>query len=207
MKNIIECLGQAEIRTPKVFLINSHRADQFDFKKMQMSFVETVSDLKRDAMILSLTDHSEDILEKKVEVLRKQIPDAAKSVASFAKHETGEMPKLRPLMEISCLYANQLGISTSSLQIISKNFKKDVSELKAIVNMKIPAILASERNFAKYCTIYGIFLEGTETDEKNAYQHFQIKCESVLKCMLEMCKDESKKLQTKIAIWSHEDTK
>ncbi|KAH3699840.1 hypothetical protein DPMN_074802 [Dreissena polymorpha] len=202
--DIIYNLGKGGIKDARVFLINSHRTDTFDFEKLQMSFIQTVSDLKRDAMILSLTTHSKEILERKVDVLRKHIPTIAHSAglaASLSKTESDERPEITLLLNEARLYAIQLGINIESLNTVAKNFRMDVSVIKKAVNMQSPALLSSERSFLQYYKTFDDCYRQSpdKISSGDLGRNVQSQCKTVLKNILDMCISESNKLHLQIA--------
>ncbi|XP_052237081.1 uncharacterized protein LOC127848565 isoform X2 [Dreissena polymorpha] len=69
----MENLIKENIKDARIFLVNSHRTNEFDFGKLQSMLIEKVSSLKRDAMILSLSSVSNDVVAEKIRVLEGRI--------------------------------------------------------------------------------------------------------------------------------------
>jgi len=56
-----------------IFLVSNREPDKFDFNKLTMRMVNDVSDLKRSAFVLTMSNLSSEMLEKKKEHLQKRI--------------------------------------------------------------------------------------------------------------------------------------
>ncbi|KAH3888998.1 hypothetical protein DPMN_013044 [Dreissena polymorpha] len=205
-------LTAAGIKLVKMFLINSHRPETFEFGKLQTMLIEKVSALKRDAMILSLSSVSNNVVAEKIRVLERRIGAVSVTGAIAAiksERQKGQRLELDVLMTEVLLYKRQLGIDAHAISVFAKMLKKQEEELYMKLNMHSHAILKTSFAFAKFYDQYDKFrpsafhsfpLFGRISKVRN----YQRQCSMVLKCLLKMCSSECHRLQTNLAIWLNE---
>ncbi|KAH3726319.1 hypothetical protein DPMN_052180 [Dreissena polymorpha] len=211
-EDCLENLKKGGIKDPKVFVINSHKTETFEFHKLNVTLIKTVSDLKRDAMTLCIATLSEDILIKKVEVLSKRISKISNNAAlraAFSNRENNQNRELKILMNEAILYTRHFGVSTESLNLVAKKFRKDMSELKNTIHVQSAGILESETSFEKYYERFEEKYNSSIVDRipvigpQRKFRKVQRQSAAVLKSILNMCKSENQRLQTQIALWTN----
>ncbi|KAH3727216.1 hypothetical protein DPMN_053145 [Dreissena polymorpha] len=205
-QNCRDNLVQANIRNPHIFMVNNHETDKFEFGKFVNMLLLKVSFLKRDALVLSITSFTKDVVAAKVKICQERIGKVSKVAAIAAIHSRQINKRYQDtiLKEEVLLYTRQLGIDAESLEIVAQRFKKDREEIYTALNSTTHVILRNfEQHYAQYDKVvpskwHGLPLFGRRVELK-AYQK---QCISFLQSLLNTCVKENNTLQTKIAIWS-----
>ncbi|KAH3726377.1 hypothetical protein DPMN_052239 [Dreissena polymorpha] len=125
-------LMKGNIVNPRIFFVNNHSTDAYEFDKFANALVHKMNGLKRDAIVLSLTSLTEEIVEAKVETLKIRLNYVSRRAAMAAVHsnrEAGERKECIILKDEITFYKQQLGIDTRSLEIVAKRFKLDIEEV------------------------------------------------------------------------------
>ncbi|KAH3888993.1 hypothetical protein DPMN_013039 [Dreissena polymorpha] len=110
----MENLIKENIKDARIFLVNSHRTNEFDFGKLQSMLIEKVSSLKRDAMILSLSSVSNDVVAEKIRVLEGRIAQVSLAGAFAA------IRLLRKLLNIVSLEEKEASPSKISSLLLKR---------------------------------------------------------------------------------------
>ena len=126
-----------------VFLIDSHKLQQFDFCRLEKCLINTIPDLKQEksTLILSLQARNKELIKCKAEAFRSEIY----KVAFLSTVSTGEMAKIslygesveidiQRVREHVELYHTQLGLDTVSLKRLAQDTSTDYQQLRAIAN-------------------------------------------------------------------------
>jgi len=118
------------------FLIDNHKRNLYDFDLLEQRIIEDLPSLKRAAFILSVSTLSEDMVKKKVEVLRGEIWKTALLSGTIA---IVPIPGLSLLVDIGMIvernkfYFKQLGLDEESLRQTARIMGCDVQQLTQIV--------------------------------------------------------------------------
>jgi len=134
-EDIREKLGDM-YRENGAFLIDNHKRKLYDFDLLEKRISEDLPSLKRAAFILSVSTLSEDMVTKKVEVLRSEIWKTALLSGTIA---IVPIPGLSLLVDIGMIvernkfYFMQLGLDEDSLKQTARVMSCDVAELTQIV--------------------------------------------------------------------------
>jgi len=132
-----EVRTEMHVKLPKsseIFLIDNHHSDMYGFSDLEKCITERLSGLKGQALVLSASCTSKDILERKVAELSKNIMHQAIYVAVF-----GTMPWMSAytdemvLRETALDYVKQLGLDVESLKKMSTH-KVMLNDLKRKVD-------------------------------------------------------------------------
>ncbi|KAH3888990.1 hypothetical protein DPMN_013036 [Dreissena polymorpha] len=119
-------LADEGIQNPSLFLIDSYRTDTFDFGELSSALIKKATELKREAMILSLLSSSNDVIWEKRRVMEKRIRDVAVGAAMTAviseRHE-GCRKEIDLLLEEAIFYTRQFGIDTQSISVLAQMLK------------------------------------------------------------------------------------
>jgi len=124
-----------------VFLIDNHQRSKYDFDELEQTIIENLPDLKRQAMILSLSAFTASMIAIKVAELRKRgwyvaissaivaaVPIPGVSVAFDAVILTRELK----------FYYQQLGLDDDSLKQRAQLMSVDYGSLKEVVRQEFP---------------------------------------------------------------------
>ncbi|KAH3726378.1 interferon-inducible GTPase 1-like isoform X2 [Dreissena polymorpha] len=116
------------ITDQNIFLVNNHKASEFEFGQFTEKIVIQVSSLKQNAFILSLDIQTAEIVPFKIKLLQKRIAkvskQAAKAVVNIRKITTTISENDILNKEIH-MYMQQLGINKQSVDKMAKMY--DVS--------------------------------------------------------------------------------
>ncbi|KAH3726344.1 hypothetical protein DPMN_052206 [Dreissena polymorpha] len=199
-------LQKANIENPRIFLVNSHDVNVFDFGKLSSMLIDKVKLEKRAALVLSLSVVSNEVVNEKIEQLKHRIGHTSKCAAMAAinsnrvQNERLEIDILRKEVKF---YKYQLGIDSNSLTILSSRLNIDIEDLYLKMNSQSHAILQGfEFFYSRYDKIgskRGSIIPFIRT------RKYQRQCGRVLKSMLDICIKENQSLQTNLAIMSQEE--
>nr|XP_005313970.1 interferon-inducible GTPase 5-like [Chrysemys picta bellii] len=135
-ENCIKGLGEAEVTSPRVFLVSRGDLGKYDFPKFQEVLVDELPGHKRRALLRSLSNVSKEILEKKREQLQAQI--GMKSLASCAVAAV-PIPGLTIVCDIAILetslkeFCRDFGLNENALAALARQANKPIAELKAVI--------------------------------------------------------------------------
>ncbi|KAH3726391.1 hypothetical protein DPMN_052253 [Dreissena polymorpha] len=207
-KNCHDNLMEDDIVNPSVFMINNHNTHTFDFERLANTLVYKVNALKRDALVLSISPFTEEIVAAKVDALKRRFNDVSKCAAVAAvnsKREKGERSEIDILKEEMLMYKRQLGIDAQSLNVVASKFEIDIEEIYVSLNSETHAIL---RKFDEYYAMHNkdvpsVFCGLPVLGIIVKLREYQGQCISFLKKLLQKCIKENETLQRKILEWSH----
>ncbi|XP_050786288.1 uncharacterized protein LOC127038011 [Gopherus flavomarginatus] len=143
----VEKLRSEGVNSPQVFLISRWEFDQYDSPQLQETLANELDSHKRHIFLLALPNISRPILDKKKEALRNQIwKRALKSCAIAAV----PIPHLSVSCDVDILvesmteYCKVFGLDEESLDRLSKQVKKPVSQLKGVIKTPLAKELSRE---------------------------------------------------------------
>lgn len=117
-----------------VFLISNYHTDKWDFEKLAKYLVDNSETLKKEALILTLTITSNELLKVKIETLESRIwAIAALSGLGGAVSIPGVSAALDAglIAHELCFYRKQLGIADKILEKKANEMKMGIATLKA----------------------------------------------------------------------------
>jgi len=140
------CLKDCGCAKTSVFLVDSYKPQKFDFVQLEQSLNRDFPEMKRSAMILSMSAYSREMVRMKVEELRSRIWKVATASGAVA---AAPVPGLSIVFDACAvkaeaeLYFTQLGLDDISLRNHAAMTSTDYHQLKAIVNRTCgPAFLS-----------------------------------------------------------------
>lgn len=146
--NIEQNLGD-QYQSNRVFLIDNHHRKKYDFEALEVRLIEDFPSMKREALILSMSTFSKEMVQRKVKVLRDGIWATAMLSACVA---TVPVPGLSIIADLglvlaqSMIYFRQLGLDQESLKKTATIMKCDVALLSEIVS----------KDWQRWLTVQGI---------------------------------------------------
>jgi len=142
-------LGDLYSKGDGVFLIDNYNRGQYDFNRLEQRISDDFPSLKRDAFVLSVGALSEEMVKKKVEVLRRTIWTAAISSGALAAVPVpflSSMVDLGVILGLNMVFFEALGLDNKSLERTARIMSCDAAELKTIVGV----------SFLRYCSAIGL---------------------------------------------------
>ncbi|KAH3727243.1 hypothetical protein DPMN_053173 [Dreissena polymorpha] len=143
-------LNEAGIKNFYTFMINSNNPNDFEFGKLVDMFIMKVSAMKRDALVLSQTVLTNEVVESKIDVLKKRMKDVAYRaavVAATSNREKGEYLEVKILKIELREYQCQLGIDKRSLERVADFLKCNSESVRDELNSKSDECLGNFREF------------------------------------------------------------
>ena len=150
-KNAEEHLMEHGCEQTPVFLVDSYKPHMFDFQQLEQKLIEEFPELKRSAMILSMSAYSREMIEMKVKELRPRIwKVAAASAAVAATPAPGVIVNLQAdaVKAEADFYFAQLSLGDNSLRSYAAMTLTDYHQLKAIVDRTCGAAFLSIQGIA-----------------------------------------------------------
>ncbi|XP_078066443.1 interferon-inducible GTPase 5-like [Mustelus asterias] len=152
-------LEKAGISSPNVFLVSNFEINEFDFQKLNKTLAGNLSDIKKQAFMLSLPNTTLEIIEKKRVVLKKRVWMLA-TLSGFVG--TVPVPGLSCACDTGILipaiigFRQYLGLDDASLQRLANMAGKPVEDLKAVV--KTPLVGEIDKTFVIKMLLGGTFI-------------------------------------------------
>ncbi|XP_052786619.1 T-cell-specific guanine nucleotide triphosphate-binding protein 2-like isoform X2 [Mya arenaria] len=128
--------GGIHLKNVYIALIDNYERQDYDFEELLLKLVEKAPELKKEALIYSLSERSRGIIQMKAKFLKGRMGGIAiyASLFSLMSHENRE--EVMKLMFHECsLYQQQLGINTASLEIDALQLKVDKDEIVKEIKM------------------------------------------------------------------------
>ncbi len=125
-------------RKNAIFLISTKLKDirRWDFPALYKKLIESIPEIKREALILSLQCNSKEIINKKCEILRSRAWRVAALSAMFGAIPVpgvGFIFNLSIIEEEIVEYKKQLGLDNQTLKNLAEHYKVDEGKLIAMV--------------------------------------------------------------------------
>ncbi|XP_052777489.1 T-cell-specific guanine nucleotide triphosphate-binding protein 2-like isoform X2 [Mya arenaria] len=197
-------LLKGEISNADIYLVDNHDTAAFDFGTIFSKLIQKVSRIKREAMIMSLTGVTNEVVQRELAILKSRISLVSKTAAVaavFANTGTNKYPaEIDVLLKECRFYRSQLGLNLESLQIIANRLEIDFEKLLAKLAMKSHIYVDSEDRFAMYYRVvkkiepklwHTLPIIGDMLKVK-AYQK---QCAFLMKSFLDICAKETHDLQ------------
>ncbi|WAR22802.1 IIGP5-like protein [Mya arenaria] len=141
-------LEKGEIFNANIYLVDNLDTAAFDFDTIISKLIQKVSSLKREAMIMSLSGVTNEVVQKKLAILKSRISLVSKTAAVtavFAKSDANKYPaEIEVLLEECRFYRSQLGLNLESLKIIAKRLDIEFEELLVKLSMQSYIYVDSE---------------------------------------------------------------
>nr|XP_060639873.1 interferon-inducible GTPase 5-like isoform X1 [Anolis sagrei ordinatus] len=135
-ENCQECLRKEGVDAPQVFLLSSWELSKYDFMLLEKTLERELPNHKRHAFLLALPNISLEILQKKKEVLQKQIWKLATISCGVA---AVPIPGLSVTCDIALLvkslstYRKNFGLDEEALIKLAEKVDKPVEEIKEAI--------------------------------------------------------------------------
>ncbi len=142
-------LEEGGLGAENIFLIGGklRNIGKWDFPDLSKKLIESIPEIKREPLILSLQCNSKEIINKKCEVLRRRIWKVA---GLSALGGAVPLPGVSVAVDTGLLiheikeYTHQLGLDNKTLKSLSERYRVDVNRLIAIVGLaSIPRAVAA----------------------------------------------------------------
>jgi len=144
--NLVSHLKKSGCERTPVFLVDSYKPQKFDFEQLEQNLNRDFPEMKRSAMILSMSAYSRQMVRMKVAELRSRIWKVATASAAVA---SSPVPGLSIVFDAYAVkseaefYFTQLGLDDNSLRNHAAMTLTDYNQLKAIVSRTCgPAFLS-----------------------------------------------------------------
>ncbi|XP_052777359.1 T-cell-specific guanine nucleotide triphosphate-binding protein 2-like [Mya arenaria] len=202
--NIKLNLQKGKISNANMYLIDNNDTKAFDFDTIVRKLIQKVSVLKREAMIMSLSGFTNEIVQNKLTILQsriKVVSKAAAVAAVFAKADTKMYSsEIDMLLEECRFYRSQLGLNLDSLQIIAKRLEIDPEEMIMKLSMQSYIYVDCEDRFSKHYTCFkkvepSIWHSMPLLGKRFKFRAYRKQCAVFLKTFLDMCAKETHDLQ------------
>ena len=145
-ENTEEHLMEHDCEKTPVFLVDSYKPHRFDFEQLEQKLIGEFPELKRSAMILSMSAYNRELIEMKVKELRFRIWKMATASAAVAAIPVPGVSIVFDAFAVKAeaeFYFTQLGLDEKSLRNQAAITLTDYKELKAIVDRTCgPAFLS-----------------------------------------------------------------
>jgi len=201
-------LKEIGIEDHTVFLIDSHKCNAFDYKKLVKKIVFKANILKKESLILSLAGITDGVIDMKLGKLTKRINDIAKlaGMAGACIDRKGSIyPAEVEIMfkEVSA-YREQLGLDLRELKTVAEHLDENMDMLLKRNNLKSYEYGASKEKFACFYRQYDRFQKTLWHSVPMAgmqwkLAEYQTQCEITLKAFLDICADDIRNLQKEIS--------
>ncbi len=138
-----------------IFLISGklRNIGKWDFPDLSKKLIESIPEIKRGALILSLQCNSKEIINKKCEVLQSRIWQVAALSAicgAVPVPPIGLICNLKIIVEEITEYKRQLGLDNKTLKNLAEQYRVDEGKLIAIVALEnIPGAVLAALGFVK----------------------------------------------------------
>jgi predicted GTPase len=106
-----QCLQKCGIQKPKVFLIDNYVTRKFDFGKLNTELLSSCDELKKDALALSLSAVTRELIDEKKRVLTERIDKVALDI-TMTSDEDEQKKKFQSELNF---YLKQLNVDASTL--------------------------------------------------------------------------------------------
>ncbi|XP_052775807.1 T-cell-specific guanine nucleotide triphosphate-binding protein 2-like [Mya arenaria] len=201
-------LEKGKIFKAHIYLVDNYDKEAFDFATIVSKLIQKVSRLKREAMIMSLSGITNEVVQKKLAILKSRISMVSKTAAVaavFAKSDTKYPAEIEVLLEECRFYRSQLGLNLESLQIIANRIEIDIEELLVKLSIQSYIYVDCDDKFAMYYS-------GFEKIEPNLWHSlplignmlkvraYQKQCAFLMKSFLDVCAKETLDLQKHMAM-------
>ncbi|XP_052816090.1 T-cell-specific guanine nucleotide triphosphate-binding protein 2-like isoform X2 [Mya arenaria] len=151
--NIVKEFLSEDIRETNIYLLSGQDDSRFDFKLLVSTLLRETPELKRCAMIFSVSPLSNDIITAKVEELKARIyiqALAASIGATIPIPGAGILVQVALLYEEADFYREQLGTDEDSLNKIAERLQCPVEDLQIKLDMKMHIILRTKTAFLSF---------------------------------------------------------
>ncbi|KAJ1186595.1 hypothetical protein NDU88_003376 [Pleurodeles waltl] len=135
-ENCIECLKTAGVENPRVYLMSSFELDKFEFELLEETLEKELPTHKRHALLLSLPTISIKVLEKKKEIMKKQlwmVASVSCGVAAVPIPGLSIACDLYILKKYLSKYCMSFGLDDDSLEKLARKVDIPVANLKCVI--------------------------------------------------------------------------
>lgn len=152
-----------------VYLIDLHEPEKYDFEHLMDQLVNDTSEKKKEALTLSMTRLTKDMILRKKEILSERI-----HTLSLMSGVTGAIPVLLMdsfvdigiLIEETKFYKTQFGLSEEMLQAYAQRSEMIVDQLTKNLNLQSRLIGLTAKGILSYLSKIGFKKAGTLTTAK-----------------------------------------
>ncbi|XP_069471627.1 interferon-inducible GTPase 5-like isoform X2 [Ambystoma mexicanum] len=145
--NCIECLKKEGVESPRVYLLSCFELNKYDFGLLEDTLEKELPSHKRHTFLLSLPNISINILEKKKELMKKQIwKVASMSCAIAAVPVPGLSIACDLILLKNCLshYCKSFGVDEESVEKLARKVDMPVADLKSVIESPLPKEITND---------------------------------------------------------------
>ncbi|XP_005995763.1 interferon-inducible GTPase 5-like [Latimeria chalumnae] len=139
-QNCIDYLKKEGVESPRVYLLSSFELHKFDFQDLVETFKIELPRYKRHVFLQALPNISVEILEKKINSLKKMVWlfSFASCAASFIPGaEISSACDIAILILALNIFRHALGLDNESLEKLARRLNKSPSELKSVMKFEM----------------------------------------------------------------------
>ncbi|XP_078536393.1 interferon-inducible GTPase 5-like [Lissotriton helveticus] len=135
-ENCIECLKKEGVESPRVYLLSCFELDKFEFELLQETLGKELPSHKRHAFLIALPNISIKVLEKKKDLMKKQIWKIASVSCAVA---AVPLPGLSITCDLIILkkylsnYCKSFGLDDESLEKLARKVNIPLADLKSVI--------------------------------------------------------------------------
>lgn len=135
-ENCIECLKKEGVELPRVYLLSCFELDKFEFELLQETLGKELPSHKRHAFLIALPNISIKVLEKKKDLMKKQIWKIASVSCAVA---AVPLPGLSITCDLIILkkylsnYCKSFGLDDESLEKLARKVDIPLADLKSVI--------------------------------------------------------------------------
>lgn len=135
-ENCIECLKKEGVASPRVYLLSCFELDKFEFELLQETLGKELPSHKRHAFLIALPNISIKVLEKKKDLMKKQIWKIASVSCAVA---AVPLPGLSITCDLIILkkylsnYCKSFGLDDESLEKLARKVDIPLADLKSVI--------------------------------------------------------------------------
>ena len=138
-----------DLASHHVFLLSGKKmySTLWDFPKLTQCLVDSIPDLKKHALVLSLTANSREIIEQKCQALATRVWIVAAASAAVA---AVPVPGLSIAVDIAILvgeittYKRQLGLDEQTIRSLSREHCIPTDQLESLITVSMPSQILRE---------------------------------------------------------------
>ncbi|XP_053374182.1 T-cell-specific guanine nucleotide triphosphate-binding protein 2-like [Mercenaria mercenaria] len=152
-------LENQNFTNPRVFIISNFGVTEFDFGKLSECLIRDAPDLKREALTLSLSVLTEEIIRAKEKYLKKRIyivSIASAAAAAVPIPGVGFTVDISTLLEEALFYRKQLRLDDASVEENAAALNISVTELKKRFNLQSQLISYTARGLLAFFGSLGL---------------------------------------------------
>jgi len=208
-------LEQNGIKKHEIFLITNKNKDKYDYNALVCKLIETVQEIKKDTMILSLHGITRGAIYHKLMALEKRISTISKTAGvagAYTNRDARTTPiEVNVMLQEAIFYREQLGLELEAIGVFAKGLDVDANSMLLEMEMESHCFVENPTIFADFYKRYDEFSPGFVHSlpllggwlRAKAYQK---QCALTLKAFLDICAQDLRILHAYIGKALQKDT-